>query len=85
MGKSMVDHVEEVFLRLYELDSFKELLDFDPIEGLIRIRDLQAAQMIRDAAPVGSPLTENGLEKIRRALMFVLRRYRFKKGDENDD
>jgi hypothetical protein len=79
-SRTLNDFVEDVFLTLYGTDEhFMALLDAvgnaDAVEGSTTADDFEAARMIRDAAPDGSPLKAKNLTAIRNALGVVLRRY----------
>lgn len=79
-SRTINDFVEDVFLKLYDSDEqFRAYLEAvgneDAVEGLMIADDFMAAQMIRKAAPQGSPIETRNLAAIRSALGVVLRRY----------
>lgn len=88
-SRTINDHVEDVFLRLYDDDlEFKAFLEAvgneDSVEGSLRADDYVAAQMIREAASDGSPIKTKNLEAIRKALNVVLRRYQISRRERRN-
>ena len=68
MGSDLAS--DERFIALIEAG-----INAEAVEGSLKADDIIAAQMIRDAAPDGSPLKSRNLESIRFGLNVVLRRY----------
>jgi hypothetical protein len=77
--RTLNDFVEDVFLVIYDEPEFRKFItavgNEDAVEGSMVADDLKAAEMIRDAAPEGSPVKIKKLWTIHKALNVVLRRY----------
>lgn len=75
------DHVEGVFKRLWEDESFRKLLratgDDETVEGSMATDNVVAAQMIRNHAAdhTVTEITDRKLHAIVRALKVVMNRY----------
>jgi hypothetical protein len=87
--RTLNDYVEDVFLREYDthpqLRAFLDAVgNADAVEGSVLADDFMAAQIIREAAPDGSPVKLKSLAAIRLALGVVLRRYGISRRERRD-
>jgi hypothetical protein len=78
--KTLNDIVEELYLKLWENQQFKDFLDAvddgAAVEGSIGCDDHEAARMLRDLArKEHSPVKDKPLASFKYALKIVMRRY----------
>ena len=87
--RTLNDHVEEVYLRLWENPEFKKLLegtvDSDCVEGSETCDDHEAAKMIRDYfGESGSPLASKNIHTLKLSLRVIMRRYSTSRKERRD-